>query len=59
MYNWEITRVEAAKLETMLESVKDEWEVFAILPATAANEIDGPVNGSYFLIVTRREVAGT
>ena len=56
MYNWEITRVEAAKLETMLESVKEGWEVFAILPGTAANEMDSPVTGSYFLIVTRREV---
>ncbi|HKP68598.1 MAG TPA: hypothetical protein VJV05_04900 [Pyrinomonadaceae bacterium] len=56
MYNWEITRVEATKLEVMLESVKEGWEVFAILPATAVNELDGPVTGSYFLIVTRREV---
>jgi len=56
MYNWEITRVEATKLEVMLESVKEGWEVFAILPATAPNELDSPVTGSYFLIVTRREV---
>lgn len=56
MYNWEITRVEATKLEVMLESVKEGWEVFAILPGTAANELDSPVTGNYFLIVTRREV---
>lgn len=56
MYNWEITRVEATKLESMLESVKEGWEVFAILPGTAVNELDGPVTGNYFLIVTRREV---
>lgn len=56
MYNWEITRVEATKLEVMLESVKEGWEVFAILPGTAPNELDSPVTGKYFLIVTRREV---
>ena len=56
MYNWEITRVEATKLEVMLESVKEGWEVFTILPRTAVTELDGPVTGKYFLIVTRREV---
>jgi hypothetical protein len=54
MYNWVIKPVQANNLEKTLESVKDGWEVFAILPSADPNYLDGPVTGNYFLIVLRQ-----
>lgn len=51
MYDWEGRRVPAADLEKKLESVKEPWEVFAILPAADAS---GNLSPNFLLIVVRR-----
>jgi hypothetical protein len=53
MYDWEIRKVTAAKLETTLEAVSaSDWEVFAILPA--GEDSTAQLTGEYFLVVARR-----
>jgi hypothetical protein len=51
MYDWEGKRVSAADLEKTLESIKQPWEVFAILPAA---DDSGSLSAHFFLIIARR-----
>jgi hypothetical protein len=51
MYDYEIKRVKANDLETILEGLV-KWEVLAIVP-TGAN-VTAPITGEYFLVIARR-----
>lgn len=51
MYEWQGKTIRAEQLEKTLESVKQPWEVFAILPGA---DDSGTLSADFFMVVVRR-----